>query len=379
MPKIVNSKAARIISCLFVALFLNSLVVGQKTDISWKSGEFQIHVFDVGQADSQLIVSPSGKTLLIDAGESNWNSKKLAGRVANKLREVMGADFSHLDYVVSTHLHLDHIGYAEKGGLWALIEKYHFTIGKLVDRNSAEWVDFDEDDEFDPPEELYWNNVGTVSSTATKWLTYVLDPANTSKLHREIARKGDKAQIDLGNPVTVEIVECDALGVTMEDGITPVGGDHRNQKGLPSENDYSITLKISYKQLDYVTGGDTDGEYEKSKYGYSYNNIESVIAPVIGEIEILHVNHHGSSHSTNQVYLDSLKPFVSIISCGKNKYGHPAQETLDRLLSIGSLYLTEKGDTERAYKNSIVVGGDIVIKSSDGIVFAVNGASFSTK
>ena len=248
MSRVMKTRTFAVLLSLSLIILFFSFGNANKAQDNWESGTFQIDVFKVGQGDSQLIVSPTGKTLLIDAGELNWNSKKGATYVADKLKEVMGDSFNHVDYVVASHLHLDHIGYAGKGGIWALIEKNGFTFGKLIDRDSAEWVDFDEDEEFDPPDELFWNNAGTESGTATNWLSYVLDPKNKSKL-----------QIDLGPDVVVEIVQSDALDVKMEDGVTLVSGNHRKEKYLPSENDYSITLKISYRDLDYVTGADTDG------------------------------------------------------------------------------------------------------------------------
>ena len=379
MSKVLFNKTTKVMIGLLAILLCNSYVLSCVQDESWNPGEFAIYVFKVGQGDGQQIVSPAGKTLLIDVAEMSWNSKKGESLVADKLRQAMGDNFSHIDCVVATHLHLDHIGYADKGGIWALVEKNHFTIWRLIDRDSAEWIDFDEGGGFDPPEELYWNNAGTVPSTAIHWLTYVLDPSNKSKLHREVAKKGDKIQINLGGDVVIEIVQYDGLDAKIADGATPVSGDHRGENYLPSENDYSITLKISYKELDYVSGGDTDGEYKISDFGYSYNDVESVIAPSIGEIEILHVNHQGSSHSSNQRYLDTLKPTISLISCGKNSYVHSDRGTLDRILSISKIYLTEKGDPGRDYKSSIVVDGHIVIKSTDGINFTANGDPFTIK
>ena len=47
---------------------------------------FEIHVFSVGQADSQLIRFPSGFTILYDMGEISWNSKRNAIAVAAELR-----------------------------------------------------------------------------------------------------------------------------------------------------------------------------------------------------------------------------------------------------------------------------------------------------
>lgn len=89
------------------------------------------------------------------------------------------------------------------------------------------------------------------------------------------------------------IVQVDADGVLMLDGVTPVAGDHTEEALPPSENDYSITIWVQWGKFDYVTGGDTDGEYATSGFDYKYNNVEAVVAPRIGqEVEVLRVNHH---------------------------------------------------------------------------------------
>lgn len=41
---------------------------------SWTPGNLEIHHINVDQGDATLVVSPSGKTLLLDAGESYWHS-----------------------------------------------------------------------------------------------------------------------------------------------------------------------------------------------------------------------------------------------------------------------------------------------------------------
>jgi len=207
-------------------------------------------------------------------------------------------------------------------------------------------------------------------------LAYVTSPANAARLNRETAIVGSTSQINLGHGVTVTVVESDAQGVRMEDGQTAVAGDHTEETNPPSENDYSITLKVSFGSLDYVTGGDTDGEYETSGYRYTYNDVESVIAPRIGRVEVLHANHHGSAHSTNQVYVNTLDPDVSLISCGDNSYGHPDQDTLNRLLATSMVYLTERGEPNRNYGSAVIVDDDIVIRSSNGVNYTVNGNAY---
>ena len=87
------------------------------TSGTWTQGEVNLYWFDVEQGDSQLIVGPTGKTLLIDLGETSWNthgSTTKAKSVASKIRSICGTGSSPvaLDYVMISHHHLDHIGYA---------------------------------------------------------------------------------------------------------------------------------------------------------------------------------------------------------------------------------------------------------------------------
>jgi len=343
---------------------------------AWVPGTFAIYVFDVEQGDSQFIISPSGKTLLIDLAEHNWNTGANAAYIAGKLRQIMGSSFSHIDYIVPSHLHLDHIGYVGYGGLWALLEVHGYTVGKLVDRDAGTWVDSNSNGICEDDTEIVWYNAGTTSGTASNWLCYVTNPANASTVNREVAVVNSTTQIDLGPGVTVKVVQRDAENVLMADGVTPLRGDHTTDPLPPSENDYSIGLKITYGQLDYATAGDSDGEYATSEFGYTYNNVEATLAQRIGVVDVMRANHHGSGHSTSQVYADALQPHASFISCGNNTYGHPGQTTLDRLLFWGAVYLTNMCDTTRNYGASVIVNGDIVLQSTDGTNYTVNGTAF---
>jgi beta-lactamase superfamily II metal-dependent hydrolase len=343
--------------------------------ISRQPGTFEIHIFDVEQGDSQLVIFPSGYSILIDVSESSWNTGKGAALIAEKIRTLTGGD--HVDVAVLTHLHLDHIGYAGYGGFWALLEREGITFGQIIDRDAGQWVDGSgggaADGACDPEREIEWHNAGTVSNTARRWLCYATHPANAAiYAAREVAQVGSITQIDPPDAnATVEVIEVDAQGVMMADGVTPVSGDHTTAPLPPSENDYSIALKISYGEIDYATAGDTDGEYATSQWGYLYNDVESVIASRFGQVELLHVNHHGSSHSSNGIYVAILDPEVSLISCGRNTYGHPDQTVLDRLLATSQVYLTNVCDETRDYGPSIIADGDIVIRSQDGLIYEV--------
>jgi hypothetical protein len=339
---------------------------------SWVPGSFEIHIFDVDQGDSQLIIFPSGFTLLIDVGEPVYNTDKNAVLIAAKIREITGG--SHINVGLITHLHMDHIGYAGNGGFWALIEEQGITFDKIIDRDAGVWDDgldgTPEDGICNYETEIVWHNAGEVSNTMRKWLCYATDHANTDIYGwREIAQLGSTTQIDPPDPnVTVTIIQVDAAGLMMEDGTTPVSGDHTAEGTPPSENDYSTALKITYGAIDYATAGDTDGEYYDA-----YNDRETVIAPRIGPVELMHVNHHGSSHSTNQAYVDTLDPDDTFISCGST-YDHPDQVVLDRLTAIANVYQTNECEIEepRDYTGVHTATGDITIRSLDALTYAVS-------
>lgn len=58
-------------------------------------------------------------------------------------------------------------------------------------------------------------------------------------------------------------------------------------------------------------------------------------------VTVLKTAHHGSAYSSSETFLEAIRPAVAVISCGeKNRYGHPASETIERL---------EQADTSIAY------------------------------
>src|SRR6266852_1588530 len=72
------------------------------------TGELQVHVLDVGpvEGDSILIIAPSGKSVLIDAGD--------AGKGKVVLDALKRYKVERLDYFIATHPHPDHIGGADE-------------------------------------------------------------------------------------------------------------------------------------------------------------------------------------------------------------------------------------------------------------------------
>ena len=57
---------------------------------------------------------------------------------------------------------------------------------------------------------------------------------------------------------------------------------------------------------------------------------------VLEDVDVWKVSHHGSKYSGSEAFLEKILPNVSLISVGKNYYGHPTDEILKRLQAVGS-------------------------------------------
>ncbi len=92
-----------------------------KVDLPQES-TFSIHFIDVGQADAALVLC-DGKSMLIDGGNSS-DSSIIYSYLKNQ-------EITHLDYIVGTHAHEDHIGglsgalnYASVGTVYCPVKSY---------------------------------------------------------------------------------------------------------------------------------------------------------------------------------------------------------------------------------------------------------------
>lgn len=64
---------------------------------------------------------------------------------------------------------------------------------------------------------------------------------------------------------------------------------------------------------------------------------EAAIISRLCDVDILKAGHHGSNGSTGETLLQTIKPEITIISCGENNsYGHPGKEMLKRLAEANS-------------------------------------------
>ena len=94
-----------------------------------------------------------------------------------------------------------------------------------------------------------------------------------------------------------------------------------------SDNDSSLAVLFRHENCDILITGDrsTTGEWVLLKTAN------------LPELDILVAGHHGSKHSTGAELLEATRPKIAVISVGRNSYGHPDQETLDRLESVGAM------------------------------------------
>ncbi|MFC8504440.1 lamin tail domain-containing protein [Pedococcus sp. NPDC057267] len=333
---------------------------------TWTPGEFNIYWFDVDQGDSQLVVGPTGRTLLVDLGETSFNSTGTntnATKVAAQIRSICGIASGpvHLDYVMASHHHLDHIGYprvpgdttAYGNGLWQLLAPaasggFGFTVGQLIDHDGGTWQDTNGNGTCDPgtstapSDEIHYDNAGTTSGTGARFICWLYGPASQADradINGKVVQLTNSStwpSLDLGTGVTSTIVEANAKGVMQADGTTPVSGDHHLDASPPSENDYSIGVRFAFGPFAYATAGDSDGEYATSANSYTYNDVESLLKTKMGTVNALRANHHGSAHSSSDGYVTSTDPQVAFISCGVNSYGHPGNRTLDAFRKVGA-------------------------------------------
>ena len=92
-----------------------------------------------------------------------------------------------------------------------------------------------------------------------------------------------------------------------------------------SGNESSLAILLQSKEYDILITGDRSGFGERLLLKTAQ----------IPKVDVLVVGHHGSKTSTCEELLTAVKPEVAVISVGENRFGHPAQEVLDRLAASG--------------------------------------------
>jgi len=281
-------------------------------------GDVTIHCLDVGQGDATLIESSSGLTLLFDGGDNGRGTG-----VINPYLASLG--ITELTYMAASHHHADHVG--------GLDEVYQGT-GVAIACYDRGW-----------------------SYTTQTYQDY----ANAVASKRQTIADGQV--IDLGDGVTVNCVALNGNGQVSQPFEQP---PH-------NENDLCVVLVVSCGEFDFFVAGDLSGQNTGS-----YRDIETSVAAEMDEVEVYHVDHHGSAYNSNFALVTALSPEVSVISVGNNSYGHPAQQTLDRLVAAGSyIYQTESGSGGTIPPGAgRVVNGHVIIETDGYSSYTVDGDSY---
>jgi competence protein ComEC len=247
----------------------------------WSAGKLELTTLDVGQGDSLFVVSPHGRTLLIDGGgafggfpghEQHNGTDPGEDAVSPYL---WSRGFQNLDVVALTHAHQDHIG-----GLTAILENFH---------------------------------VGTL------WIGREVESAALTNLE-ELARE---RRIPIAHEIHGKVFLWD--GVEM-DVLWPEIGSA--EVGPSAKNNDSMVLRLKYGDRMMMLPGDAEKQAEDSILS---DNGEAAL-----RADVLKVGHHGSKNSTTPEFLAEVHPSMAVISAGEdNPYGHPNRELLDRLEKAG--------------------------------------------
>ncbi len=248
------------------------------------NGKLQIHHLKIGQGDGALLISPNGQTALFDDGvytDCTYIKSYL-----------QGLGLTSVDYHFLSHYHADHLGCLDD---LAAVGITVATAG--YDRG--------------------------YSYSSASYTTYV----NTLGAKRTTIAKNQVITLDAGSasPVTIQCVDLNGAGVYS------VSGSDENAK--------TAVYKVSYGGFDEVIGGDLTGSSANG------NDVETTVGPMVGDVEVYKVHHHGSRYSTNDNWLNAITAEVGVIMCGDgNSYGHPTVDALTRLHNHNvKTYWTETG------------------------------------
>lgn len=265
-------------------------------------GKLHIVFCDVGQGDAAYIRFPDGHDMVIDGGPSD--------AVLHCLGRHMPFWDRHIDIVSLTHPQKDHMQ-----GIISILKRY--SVGSLL-RSDV-----------------------TSSSDGFALLQESLRRAKTPV---RFMSQGNRVQIG-----AVEIrylwpsQEQIAKGQRAENSFAQSQKTSSDARVLGAQtgdlNDYSLVQLLQYKSFDVLFTGDADDHVEDH-----YTGLQLGVPP----LEVLKVPHHGSKTGMTGAFVDWASPLFSIVSVGKNSYGHPSNTALDSLNRKKSRIVRtdERGDIE---------------------------------
>ncbi|MCB4791279.1 MAG: MBL fold metallo-hydrolase [Elusimicrobia bacterium] len=294
-----------------VLLLISFIVV---FSISELYADMTVYFIDVGQGDSEYIVLPNGKNVLIDGGPSSATS-------SNTASFLNAHNVTTIDYVVLTHPHDDHY----KGLQWVFD---NCQVNNFYDTKM--------------------NNSGAVGDETTRTKS-ASEPGCT------IVYPSANDLLIWDSSVTVKVLNACPSTTSSSDGTTI--------------NQNSIVLKMTYNGESILFAGDIDTNVEATLVSTYGNNLAA---------KVLKVPHHGSAYGSSTAFLDKVKPTRAYIEVGAgNSYGHPDSGTVSRLQAAGAtIYRTDTSGT-MSYVISSVPASDTTDPSTPSNLAAIAVSSTS--
>lgn len=176
------------------------------------------------------------------------------------------------------------------------------------------------------PDSDHIGGLSAALNACTAGVVYSPTTDNGTKTFQSLLKYTQNQGLDL---IVPQAGDCFYLGKAKVDIIAPVSE-------YEDENNGSIVLRITYGSISFLFTGDIETAAE-SDIIRTYGSLQSTV---------LKISHHGSESSTSNRFLDAVQPQYAVISVGENSYGHPADDTLKRIFSHGSVvYRTDENGT----------------------------------
>ncbi len=320
----------------------------------WQPGYLDIHQMSV-DSDAAYLVFPDGTTMLIDAGETDKAAfeKKVAPLKAAARRPApskrSGEQYAayiknveppvskgKIDYALISHFHGDHYGNLTDKSPVSAKGAYRLTgmtdvaealeIGTLIDRGYPAYdfpVDMKARAEDNPTFANYLKFVA--SREARGLLTQKLVAGSNGQirlLHDADTYPGFEVRNMKAN-ATIWNGSGSATKQLFEPSVM------MDEHGGFNENPLSLAIKISYGAFDFFTGGDMTGGIGPDFPAWF--DTETPLAPIVGEVDVFGLNHHGVRDANNRTFLAALMPQTIIIR-GRTS-DHPGQEVAHAVIS----------------------------------------------
>ncbi len=272
-------------------------------------GQLTVKVLDVGQGDA-ILINTGEQVILIDTGDDKYREENRKNEENVQLFTALEkAGIKHIDKLIMTHAHADHIGKAAKA-----IKQYGVT-------------------------ELIHNGIPSASAAFRN----ALKAAKAQGTKQVKVKAGD--ELDFGNGVTFKILS--PTQNTIEQDTSALQADKK-----VNVNNESIVGILKFGEFSMLLTGDAEKEIEKELLGTYGSGLKC---------KVYKAPHHGSHTSSTFNYVKMIQPEYAIISCGtNNSYGHPHKETMQTFKKLNiNVFETDKNGT--------------VTVTTDGNTYSVKG------